>query len=152
MKAYFIKKLEMIKKMNKDRTKKWVPCRLLECAACVVLLAGFYRLVGCPIRLLTGVSCAGCGMTRACLCALRLDFRQAFYFHPLFPLVPAGAALWLCRKKLPRAFFYGCMYTLLGIFVIVYIYRLFRGDGSVVVFDPRSGLIFRVVSQFKGGI
>lgn len=142
----------MIRRMKKDRTKKWDLRRVLECAACVAVLAGFYRLVGCPIRLLTGISCAGCGMTRACLCALRLDFRQAFYFHPLYPLVPVGAALWLCRKKLSRAVLHGCMYAMVGVFAIVYVYRLFLGDGSVVAFDPRSGLIFRVVSRLKGGI
>ena len=105
----------MIRRMKKDRTKKWDLRRVLECAACVAVLAGFYRLVGCPIRLLTGVS-------------------------------------WLCRKKLPRAVLYGCMYAMVGVFAIVYVYRLFRGDGSVVVFDPRSGLIFRVFSRLKGGI
>ena len=109
------------------------------------------RLFGCPIRLVTGVSCAGCGMTRAWLSVLRLDLRQAFYYHPLFLLPPVGAALWLCRKKLPRKFLKGCMYAMIGAFLIVYVYRMFRGDGNVVAFDPRSGLAFRVISYLQGG-
>ena len=125
---------------------------LLEGAVCIALIAVLSRIFGCPIRLLTGVSCAGCGMTRAWLCALRLDFRQAFYYHPLFPLPAVAVLLWLCRKKLPPAFLRGCMYTMIGVFCIVYVYRLFWGDGAVVVFDPRNGLILRAVSYFKGGI
>ena len=50
-------------------------------ALCVVL---FYR---CPFRLLTGIDCPGCGLTRAFLSAFRLDFRAAFRYHPLFLLI-----------------------------------------------------------------
>ena len=42
--------------------------------------------VGCLFRKLTGVPCPGCGMTRAHLAVLRLDFRAAFYYHPLWML------------------------------------------------------------------
>ena len=40
--------------------------------------------VTCPILFLTGISCAGCGMSRAWLSLLRLDLAGAFAFHPLF--------------------------------------------------------------------
>ena len=40
--------------------------------------------VTCPIRFLTGISCAGCGMSRAWLSLLRLDLAGAVYYHPLF--------------------------------------------------------------------
>ena len=39
--------------------------------------------IGCPIKYLTGISCAGCGMTRAWRCVLKLDFARAFSYHPL---------------------------------------------------------------------
>ena len=102
----FIKKAELIKQM--ETTKKRELRSVLDLAASAALLVVLNRLFGCPIRLVTGVSCAGCGMTRAWLSVLRLDLRQAFYYHPLFLLPPVGAALWLCRKKLPRKFLKGC--------------------------------------------
>ena len=51
--------------------------------------------VTCPILFLTGISCAGCGMSRAWLSLLRLDLAGAFAFHPLFWLTVAAAALTL---------------------------------------------------------
>ena len=42
----------------------------------------------CPIRRVTGVICPGCGMSRAWLAALRLDFSEALYYHPMFWAVP----------------------------------------------------------------
>ncbi len=41
----------------------------------------------CPIKAIFGVSCAGCGLTRAMVCAIKLDFVNAFNYHPLFGLV-----------------------------------------------------------------
>ena len=69
-------------------------------------VALFYIVIGslgvtCPILFLTGISCAGCGMSRAWLSLLRLDLAGAFAFHPLFWLPVPAAALLLLRRKLP---------------------------------------------------
>ena len=67
--------------------------------------------VTCPILFLTGISCAGCGMSRAWLSLLRLDLAGAFAFHPLFwlPVPPAeetaGAALPLGHQSCLRVIF-----------------------------------------------
>ena len=61
--------------------------------------------VTCPILFLTGISCAGCGMSRAWLSLLRLDLAGAFAFHPLFWLPVPAAALLLLRRKLPERLF-----------------------------------------------
>ena len=44
--------------------------------------------MGCPIKNMFGIPCAGCGMTRAIISALQLDFVSALQFHPLFFLAP----------------------------------------------------------------
>lgn len=45
---------------------------------------------GCPVRRFFGASCPGCGMMRARLSLIKLDFRSALASHPLvFALVPA---------------------------------------------------------------
>ncbi|MPN43272.1 hypothetical protein SDC9_190831 [bioreactor metagenome] len=69
----------------------------------IIAVAGFYGIlallgIGCPIRAATGIPCAGCGMSRAYLSLLHLDFRGAFYYHPLFWLVPVIPVLLLVKK------------------------------------------------------
>lgn len=44
--------------------------------------------ISCLYQHLFGVCCPGCGMTRALLAALRLDFKTAFSYHPMFWSVP----------------------------------------------------------------
>ena len=54
--------------------------RALSCigALFVAWLALYLLDIGCVFRLMTGIPCPGCGMTRAWLAALRLDFSAAF--------------------------------------------------------------------------
>ena len=70
--------------------KKSVLWRVLILAA----VLGFIAVWGvdgfCPFKRLTGIPCPGCGMTRAWLCALRMDFGGALYWHPLFWLPPVA--------------------------------------------------------------
>jgi len=47
----------------------------------LIAIVFFYR---CPFQRLFGMDCPGCGMTRALLSALCLDFEVAFTYHPLF--------------------------------------------------------------------
>ena len=56
--------------------------------------------IGCPIKFLTGISCPGCGMTRAWLSALKLDFAQALAYHPLYWTVPALLVLCLVASNI----------------------------------------------------
>ena len=48
--------------------------------------------IGCPIKFLTGISCGGCGMTRAWLSVAALDIKGAFYYHRLYLFLPCTAA------------------------------------------------------------
>ena len=58
----------------------------------LLILTGRYQ---CPFYALTGVPCPGCGLTRAGLCLLQLDFAGAFALNPAIYLVAltAGFAL-----------------------------------------------------------
>lgn len=54
--------------------------------AAVFAFSGFYS---CPFKLLLGIDCPGCGLTRAALALLRLDFAAAFRFNPcIYLLIP----------------------------------------------------------------
>ena len=57
--------------------------------------------IPCPIHLVTGLQCPGCGVSRMLLALLRLDFRGAFLANPvllcMLPLLLllGGRILWL---------------------------------------------------------
>ena len=87
----------------------------------IILFYFALHLMGitCPIKALTGVSCPGCGMTRAWLAMMRGDLHSAFHYHPLF-LLPAFALL-------------------------VFIYRKhIDPTDSIVVFEPQRSLIYQL--------
>jgi hypothetical protein len=55
-------------------------------AACVFII---YALkIPCIFLSITGVKCPGCGMTRAILSAMSLNFKEAFYYHKMFWSMP----------------------------------------------------------------
>ena len=107
---------------TKIRNKKqWLEI-ISSAAAVVILYAIMYSLgITCPIKWLTGVSCAGCGMTRAWLSVLRLDFKAAFYYHPLFFTVPFAAAVICLGDRLSKKLRYGIYGVLIFLFIAVYI-------------------------------
>lgn len=76
--------------------------RALSCigALFAAWLALYLLDIGCVFRLMTGIPCPGCGMTRAWLAALRLDFAAAFAYHPLFWVVPIAFVLAFVREKM----------------------------------------------------
>jgi len=125
--------------------------------ACL-LIAGVYLVmfafgVTCPIRYVWGVSCPGCGMTRACVSALRLDFSAAFDYHPLWILLlPTVIAIAVCLfRKWKRALRAVVTVAALSL-CVVYILRMARATGDVVVFEPQNGLLWRSIRAIFGGI
>lgn len=104
--------------------------------------------IGCPIKYFTGISCAGCGMTRAWLSILRLDFLSAFYYHPLFWIPPIAIVGILFKSKIPsKVYNIGMWFTIL-IFVAVYIFRLFYLEDTVVEIDYINGAIYKWIKYF----
>ena len=120
---------------------------LRSLAAIALFYAAIEALgVTCPILFLTGVSCAGCGMSRAWLALLRGDAAGAFAFHPLFWLPVPAAALLCFRRRIPRRAFRGGMAIVCVLFLAVYLVRLLCMEDPVVVFQPEKGLIGRLAS------
>lgn len=76
--------------------------RALSCIGVlfVAWLALYLLDIGCVFRLMTGIPCPGCGMTRAWLAALRLDFAAAIAYHPLFWAVPIAFVLAFVREEM----------------------------------------------------
>ena len=58
------------------------------------ILARLGYPIPCLFNKITGLSCPGCGNTRAVLALLRLDFSEMLRYNLLFPL-EAGYLLWI---------------------------------------------------------
>lgn len=59
-------------------------------------------ILGCPIYNIFGVTCPGCGLTRAWLSFLRGDWRQALNYHLLFFPTPLFIFLFAHRDLFPK--------------------------------------------------
>lgn len=101
--------------------------------------------VTCPIKYITGISCAGCGMSRAWIALLHFNIHEAFMYHPLFFLPPVVVIVMLLKSKINIKFYKIFMFTMAGAFVIVYLYRMFIGTGDIVVFEPQNNILFRII-------
>lgn len=115
------------------------------CVTAVLALVLLYWRLGCPIRLLTGVSCPGCGMSRAAYHLIRLDVSAAAVCHPVVFLMPVFAALFWTFRRNRKGF-----YAVLGVFCVcllaVYIWRMaFSVSPEVVYFHPEDGVIYKVI-------
>ena len=119
-------------------------------AAVVVLYVILESLgVTCPIKYITGISCAGCGMSRAWIALLHFNLHEAFMYHPLFFLPPVVVIVMLLKSKINIKFYKIFMFTMAGAFVIVYLYRMFIGTGDIVVFEPQNNIIFRIIRKLN---
>lgn len=133
--------------MNDSRENKGAAELIRRALSCIgVLFVAWLALylldIGCVFRLMTGIPCPGCGMTRAWLAALRLDFAAAFAYHPLFWVVPIAFVLAFVRdgaasNKLKRGI--DIVIAVLCVLVIaVWIVRLVNPADAGLLFGGRA--------------
>lgn len=120
---------------------------MIEMVAAIGLAALLLHIlgIGCPIKFMFGISCPGCGMTRACLSAIHFDFAEAFSFHPLFWVIPCYIIGYCFREKIPKKVINILNIIVIIAFISVYFIRMFYVKGEIVVFSPGEGLIYRVI-------
>lgn len=130
----------------KKYLKLLIPLSLIALIYLVFHIVG----IGCPIKFITGVSCPGCGMSRACLWLLAGDIGNAFYFHPLFWAVPLFPVLYILREtgKIPKKVYEICIIIICILFLLVWIVRMFSGS-DVVVFAPDQSAFARAIRITK---
>ena len=124
---------------------------VITSVAAVVVLYVILESFGvtCPIKYITGISCAGCGMSRAWIALLQFNIHEAFMYHPLFFLPPVVVIVMLLKSKINIKFYKIFMFTMVGAFVIVYLYRMFIGTGDIVVFEPQNNILFRIIRKLN---
>lgn len=103
---------------------------------CVLAALALYASgIGCPIKFVTGISCPGCGMTRAWIAMLTAQPMLALAYHPLYWTVPLVFVLPLLRPRLsPLLFNVVCISTIIA-FTVVWIVRLATPNESNVLFS-----------------
>lgn len=114
----------------------------------IVVLVMNVSGIGCPIKWLTGISCAGCGMTRALFYAVHLQFGIAFHYHPLFWMVPFLVLLYLFWDRFTARVQKYIVWAVVICFAAVYFVRLFSPGQDVVVADVKAGLLGRLWKHF----
>lgn len=131
-------------------SKQWNRKKARELLVIVCGLAAYCAIatvadLSCIIKTFTGISCPGCGMTRACIALTRLDFSDAWYFHPLvfylIMVIPLMIVLYLKDKDrlCKRILVFSAVLML-----AVYLYRMIAAQTPVLVFEPENGILGRL--------
>ncbi|MCR4705822.1 MAG: DUF2752 domain-containing protein [Lachnospiraceae bacterium] len=102
--------------------------------------------IGCPIRFVTGVSCMGCGMSRAWIALLHLDLKSAYCYHPLFWVPALFVPAYLLRERIPEKIKRYLLYAVIILFTVVYIIRMADPDDTIVYCDFQRSFIHRIVA------
>ena len=133
---------------NKRNNRRKNERKELICAvtAVVVLYTAMESIgITCPIKFITGISCAGCGMSRAWMAFFQLDMAKAFEYHPLFWLVPIAVIVLLCKSKINIKIYKIIIFTIIIMFAIVYMCRFIWSADDLVIFEPQNNILFRII-------
>ncbi|MBR4733879.1 MAG: DUF2752 domain-containing protein [Lachnospiraceae bacterium] len=135
---------------NLIKSKKKELLSAIEAILAVILLYAFFHFsgIGCPIHFLTGVSCPGCGMTRAAFALARFHFADAFHYHPLVYVMPLIVLIFLIKRHIPRRLYQILIFTFIILFVTIYLVRMCDPTNDIVEFHPEQGFIFRTIKYF----
>jgi len=109
---------------------------LLPAVVIVLVAILVFNLLGfeysCVFKALTGIPCPTCGMTRSFLSLLKLDLKSAFYYHPLFWVVPIIAGSFLIKNERIRKYRKAFLVLTVTLFIAVYLLRLFLLSDSLI--------------------
>ena len=142
----------IFQKQGSDNANNLIKDRLFLIILIVILylLLNLFH-IGCPIKYLSGISCPGCGMTRAIWSALFLDFEEAFHYHPLFLLSPIIVLLFLFETYIYPKYYKIAWSLIIPLFLITYLIRLFITHNEVVEIDISSGLVIKLLHYIGVG-
>lgn len=84
--------------------------------------------IGCPIKFFTGLSCPGCGLSRAWFAFIGFHPLEALAYHPLFWMVPFAVAICVTpangRSGVVKNLL---LITIIALFLITWVVRFFFG-------------------------
>ena len=124
---------------------------LITSIAVVVILYIILESIGitCPIKFITGISCAGCGMSRAWIALFHKDISSAFYYHPLFWLPPVMLLIFVNKNRININIYKVIMSAGIILFIIIYLCRMIAGNNNIVVFEPQNNIIIKIIKNIN---
>ena len=75
------------------------------------------------------------------------SFLSGFCTGILFSTPPVILLVILLKKRIKPVFYKGFIFTMIALYVIVYLYRMIWGDHQVVVFEPAKGCMVLLVQK-----
>ena len=112
---------------------------------CALFLSIMTAVTGkvCPARLLLGIPCPGCGLTRAAVLLLKGDFRGSLLSNPfLLPLL-AGGLLFLYEHYIlerKARLFSACIAVCIFLMVVFYLIRMkyWFPNRPPMIYEPQN--------------
>ena len=113
-----------------------------------LILLSVFEIYSCPIKTIFGISCPTCGITRAIISAIQLDFSKAFYYHLFWPVAVLVFILYLLYEfkvmRLNKKALLLIAYIICILNLIYYLYRLFNGS-DIVYYNFTDSLIYKII-------
>ena len=129
--------------------KEYITYVIVFFIAVFILILSFLSIYVCPFYYVTGVSCPSCGMSRAFLSVLSLDFKSSFHYHALWPLVVVVLPTYFLVKiniiKMNKKMINTLSIIVALIFLSYYIYRLITSS-DIVEIHFYDSLIYKIYS------
>ena len=111
----------------------------------IMILSGLYV---CPWRLILGLSCPTCGLTRAFISVLSFKFKDAFHYHLMWPFILLAIIILVLYEfniiKIRKKTVYIMLYSLATACLIYYFYRLCTGS-EIVYFNFKESLLYTIL-------
>ncbi len=128
--------------------KSWMNFKTIFIIFAIVGIIGLTALAldinVCIFYNITGVYCPSCGMTRAYNALLHLNIRQAFYYNPMFILVPLA----LLPFFIEQFFFPIKKSTMTKYFIVLLILLLGAWIIRLVLYFPNDPVAYNKDSLF----
>jgi hypothetical protein len=128
-------------------------CVIFSIFALLVYLAGGKTF--CFFQNVYGIPCPGCGLGRSFICLFNGNIYNAFYYHPLFPLVILIGIVLLFRKIKYIDGIYKSQSVwigVVGLFMLVWIFRMiFFFPHTSPMTITHNSLLFQMIG-FLGNI
>lgn len=140
----------MIGVIRKISGRIW--CDILEFKWVIAAFSAYYILIHvflhafCPLVLITGFPCAGCGMTRAVFFMLTGQFARSFRLNPMaLPVILFAVYCFIFRyiRGVKVKYWKAGILILLAGLIITYLYRMFT------VFPMRPPYVYTSGSLFE---
>ncbi|MGM9971998.1 MAG: DUF2752 domain-containing protein [Anaeroplasmataceae bacterium] len=129
--------------------KSWIPLVIL---LVYIITTHLLFETSCPIKLITGLPCPGCGMTRAFISLLKLDIIKAFNYHALFIIVPFIIFIFIFQERpiINKLFNSKILWSVvIALFIGYFIYRIIYVRPDVPMDFYKDSLINKLFKFIK---